>query len=179
MYFFHPSFKDRLRQMNPVTAKKGEIDRPLFWKVYIDIWKDHPILGTGPNSSKYIRKEYYKKYVDEDYKKMFDAHNNYLQFMAESGLIGLFSFLAIFVAYFYQLRFIFKKYYKSLKQITRNRQKLWLDNPYDAMSILSLLMIITMLLGSFTQNAFKDSEVIIFFWIIFALSATNKEVNSI
>ena len=61
----------------------------------LELIKDYPLVGAGPGSW-YVA---FPKYRGADIINFFDyAHNDYVQFAAESGLIGL-AFLALIVAW--------------------------------------------------------------------------------
>ncbi|MFH1613013.1 MAG: O-antigen ligase family protein [bacterium] len=81
--------------------------RLIFWQGALTMLKTNPITGVGLDR---FRKEYYnntkyetlegKEYgkIEPDYKRHFHAHNNFLNFGAESGLLGLgFFVLLLFV----------------------------------------------------------------------------------
>ncbi|MEW6456132.1 MAG: O-antigen ligase family protein [Acidobacteriota bacterium] len=75
--------------------------RPIIFKNTIDMIKDFPLFGAGPGTYMYAYTMYEKIYVNgiTDH-----AHNDYLELLAESGLIGggsliLFAFGA--VGYFF------------------------------------------------------------------------------
>ena len=63
----------------------------------INIFLDHPVLGVGPGQTQM----YTSKYGDEDgltrLKGNRQAHNMYLAILADTGVIGLASFLPIFI----------------------------------------------------------------------------------
>lgn len=64
------------------------------WRVIFDFFKEKPILGHGPDTvfDLWMRKEYI--YSMEKYKVYFDkAHNDYLQVLVTTGILGLLSYL--------------------------------------------------------------------------------------
>jgi len=61
-----------------------------FWRAAAAIAADHPLLGSGPGTFA----ELYPRYKRPGALDTRLVHNNYLQLAAESGLLGLFSFLA-------------------------------------------------------------------------------------
>jgi len=91
------------------TTKTFE-DRMTIWKMAIDGFKERPILGWGPENflqvfDRHFNVKYFKP--AEGFGAWFDrAHNIYLDYLAETGILGLLSYLAIFVAFYYLL---FKK----------------------------------------------------------------------
>lgn len=92
-----------------LTTKTFE-DRMTIWKMAIDGFKERPILGWGPENflqvfDRHFNVKYFKP--AEGFGAWFDrAHNIYLDYLTETGILGLLSYLAIFVAFYYLL---FKK----------------------------------------------------------------------
>ena len=78
-------------------TESGEI-RKIVWKGAIEIWKHHPILGTGPETFAYA---YYQfRPVEHNLVSEWDfiynkAHNEYLNLAANTGTIGLLSYLIL------------------------------------------------------------------------------------
>ena len=71
------------------------------WETAVRAWRDKPILGWGWESFNYL----YYKYFDAHFLKHIgayyvfnDAHNTFLNLMAETGLAGLLSYLSIWIA---------------------------------------------------------------------------------
>lgn len=82
-------------------------DRSIMWKVAIDGWKERPILGWGPEN--YI--QVFDRRFNTDYFKpaqgfgaWFDrAHSIYFDYLVETGILGLLSYLAIFLVFYWQI----------------------------------------------------------------------------
>ena len=163
LYLFHPPFKARIKQMNPLTAQKAEFERVIFWKAHYNIFKDHPLLGVGANCSQHVYDEYYAKIPNKISNRQYNAHNIYLQFMADSGILGLISFLFIIVAWLIELTSSIRK--SKWSQI----------NPEYHLPILFTISILGLVIGSLTQNTLKDSAVAICFWTFLALRPINKQ----
>lgn len=88
----------RMRFHSTAQTYEGTFrERRLLWKEAIDMIHDRPWFGFGPNTYSKIEPMYKSKnvYTDNQY-----AHNGYLQIGAETGLLGLLSFLAV-LAYFW------------------------------------------------------------------------------
>ncbi len=68
------------------------------WEISLKAWKEKPVLGWGPESFSYVFSKYFKSdYLSEIPEGMyFDyAHNKIFGLMVSSGLLGLFSWLAV------------------------------------------------------------------------------------
>lgn len=76
----------------------------LIWRDTLRMWKDHPVLGVGPGAF-HVN---FPTYAQEDLKSKWptgacivnEAHNEYLQTLAETGLVGLIPFLLIPIFFF-------------------------------------------------------------------------------
>ncbi|MCX5686633.1 MAG: O-antigen ligase family protein [Candidatus Omnitrophica bacterium] len=91
-------------------------DRVVMWKNGWEIFKKHPVIGNGLNT---FFAEYKKVRNDSDKNKRGSyAHNCYLQMAADTGLLGLISFLlfvtAVLAAGFKALKIIKDPLYYSL-----------------------------------------------------------------
>jgi len=89
-----------------VTAETFQ-HRTIMWGMALEGWKERPILGWGPEN--YI--QIFDQKMDPAYFKpgegfgaWFDrAHSVYFDYLAETGALGLFAFLAILAALFWTL----------------------------------------------------------------------------
>jgi len=94
----------------------GEI-RKIVWRGAVDLWRQKPIFGTGVETFAY---SYYwvrpaKHNLTSEWDFLYNkAHNEYLNFAATSGTVGLASYLSIVVVFFYfSLKRIFAKKVKK------------------------------------------------------------------
>lgn len=74
--------------------------RLIAWKIAIESWKERPIFGWGPNNFFYAFNQHYNpKSLESGYgETWFDnAHNIILNTLAVQGLVGLLSYLGIFI----------------------------------------------------------------------------------
>ena len=69
------------------TAGSGGDLRGIHWRVHWNIFMDHPLVGIGPGTFRSAISAYYFSFGADDNIKL--AHNAFLQFAAEYGLIGL------------------------------------------------------------------------------------------
>lgn len=80
-------------------TESGEI-RKIVWKGTIDIWKHNILLGTGPET--FAFSYYMYRPVEHNLVSEWDfiynkAHNEYLNIMANTGTLGLVSYLAVVI----------------------------------------------------------------------------------
>lgn len=72
--------------------------RTIVWKGAVDIWKNNPLLGTGPETFAY---SYYQHRPQEhnltsEWELLYNkAHNEYLNYLANTGLAGLITYLIL------------------------------------------------------------------------------------
>ena len=83
------------------SQPNGTLTARLFAiKEGMKIFKQKPLIGHGTNSSNIIYNDFYSKFEERD-RYYVTAHNQYVQFLIEFGIIGFLWFLAsIFYPYF-------------------------------------------------------------------------------
>lgn len=120
---------ERMETIRPSAYKHDSSgsQRMKSWYVAWRLGLDHPVLGAGfhPFSA-----AVYERYIP-NYKDAHDAHNHFLQMLAEHGFTGLLLFVALLVSLPLRL----------LKAIWRNRgdpQRAWIIH-YGEMLLVSLL----------------------------------------
>ncbi|MEM9923940.1 MAG: O-antigen ligase family protein [Cyanobacteria bacterium P01_D01_bin.50] len=113
------------------------------WSFLIDAWKQSPILGYGLGTSKYIT--YYQNY----------AHNDYLRFLAEGGIIGLIGFLV----------FLGVKMLRLIKCL-RNSPLL---SPRRRLSFIMIAIFVAMLVGMATDNVWTHTTLFFYWYLLFAV----------
>jgi tetratricopeptide (TPR) repeat protein len=89
----------------------GNQRRIMMWLITAEMIKDSPINGKGIGVYQYVYPEYQKEFLakrsSQHYKPLagraVDAHNEYLQIAAESGILSLLIFLSIliYIAYIF------------------------------------------------------------------------------
>ena len=83
------------RNLKPDITPSGDI-RCIVWKGAIQVWRHYPILGTGPETFAY---SYYQfRPIEHNLTSEWDflynkAHNEYLNFAANTGTVGLGAYL--------------------------------------------------------------------------------------
>ena len=81
-------------------------DRTIMWNIAVSGFKERPLLGWGPENYLHI----FDTHFDTRYFKpasgfgaWFDrAHSIYFDYLAETGILGLLSYLGIFVVFYWQ-----------------------------------------------------------------------------
>lgn len=92
-------------------TEKAMVSRTTLWKTGLYMYRDNPILGVGMGNyldrySDYVEK-YPELYLGHE---RYSVHNSFLKVMAETGTIGIISFLLIYIVYYvYTVRFYFNQ----------------------------------------------------------------------
>jgi len=76
--------------------------RKIVWKGAVEIWRHHPLLGTGPETFAYSY--YWHRPQEHNNTSEWDflynkAHNEYLNYLATTGIFGLGSYLLIIAVF--------------------------------------------------------------------------------
>ncbi|GCC52472.1 hypothetical protein SanaruYs_27090 [Chryseotalea sanaruensis] len=78
------------------TVSKAFDQRLMIWQGAIEGIKQAPLFGAGTGDTQVLLNEGYAKIgYEEGISNNYNAHNQYLQFMARNGLVELLCFLAI------------------------------------------------------------------------------------
>lgn len=114
-------------------------DRLAFWHAHWEMFKDAPIVGHGTDITREDRKPYYERIGLGHIKRMYEAHNMYLQAAVEGGLVAGLGLLTFLIWWFLHAR--------SFKQV-ESWQRLG-----------AMITPLAFAAGGLTQNAIQDSEV--------------------
>lgn len=137
-----------MHRMSTITNNKyqSNSERLLMWNSAWNMFKDHPVLGVGLGQYK---DNYQQKYISPKAKEpnLEHAHNNFMQMLAENGMVGFLGFMAMFT---YIIWYNFRKFLTS-------------KNIY---SIAICAVSITLLLQGFTEFNFGNSAVVKAYWLI-------------
>ena len=131
---------------NPTNSIRFE-----YIRAGIQIVKDYPVLGTGPDTVDMVFQ--HPKYgLSQEARRNVHLHNNLIQIAAERGLITLAAWLVFLIWAFVSL----------VKRLRRNRA----PAPYIAAALAALAALFTA--GLFEYN-FADSEIAVLFLYIISL----------
>lgn len=90
--------------LQPVALERSAQVRMLVWDGAIQIWKQHPLLGSGPETFdfQYNRIRLKVHNSAESWNKNFiKAHNEFLHILATTGIAGLAAYLILILAFFH------------------------------------------------------------------------------
>lgn len=142
-------FMHRLGTIDDFNKYQSNTERILIWKSAWNMFKDHPILGVGLGQ---YTVNYQQKYISPQAKepKLGHAHNNFMQMLAENGIVGFAGFVTMF-GYI-----IFKNLLAWFK--TRN-----------AYALMIVSATVCLLLQGFTEYNVGNSAVIKMYWLVLGL----------
>ncbi len=87
------AIRERLSSLRDPLATQSVQDRTAAWRDALRIWRQYPLLGTGPNAFRVV----YPQHRTTSARDARDfAENEYVQWLCETGLAGL--LLALFLA---------------------------------------------------------------------------------
>jgi putative inorganic carbon (HCO3(-)) transporter len=88
-----------VRSIEVTDANYASLERLAFWQAALDMWRDFPLLGVGLGNYPIA----YARYSLPKWRMALGhAHNYYLNVAAETGLIGLLAYLALWAAAVWQ-----------------------------------------------------------------------------
>ena len=140
-----------------VTTDRSNGDRIWIYRSCIDMAADHPITGVGMGQFKRYYHSGYK--YSEETQDLPHGHNNFLQLLAETGIVGVIGLLG-FVGYFLVTSF---KHWKKDK------------NPYDLLIFTTVLSYIC-LFGQIEYTLDNSSGMRIF-WFLLAIMLQMKHLE--
>jgi len=103
--FIIPVFRDRLFAKKTLQPSAWG-DRVPLWQSAGEIFLDYPIFGVGLGGFEVHNYQYCGDNCRE--KRHLYSHNVYLDVLSEMGILGLLSFLGIFVVFFWRIYRRFK-----------------------------------------------------------------------
>lgn len=144
-----------------LKTNRSNATRIGLWSSAINMFIDNPINGVGYDNYK---KSYKKDYKIDGIPPFSHSHNNLLNFAAELGIIGLFSFLYLMFIVLKNLML----HYKDTKDI--NHKLFYLGG---------ILTFVIYNIQGLTQYNFGDTEPLHFFWFFIAITFLVSNLNDI
>jgi O-antigen ligase len=143
-------------------AQTYDSERVALWKANWEMFKDHPILGVGFGANKENLRSYYDKLGYPKTQFESHAHNQYLQILAGTGLVGFFIYLSFFVYFILA----------SLKLIKSNIAL------FKQVGVIGISTLFYFMIASLTEANFNISKtrysVLLIFSLILAFSFRQK-----
>lgn len=114
-------------------------DRMAFWHAHWEMFKDRPLVGHGTGLESEDRAPYYASIGLPDIKRKYEAHNMYLEYAVEGGVVAVAAFVALMI-------------WLALIVLRTRNLEAW-ERFYLLATPLAFAA------GGLTQNAIQDSEV--------------------
>lgn len=143
-----------------LKTNRSNATRIGLWTSAVKMFLDNPINGVGYDQYK---NAYINNYKIKGIPPFSHSHNNLLNFAAELGIIGLFSFL--------YLMFV------VLKNLIRNYREVK-DINYKLFYLGGILTFIIYNVQGLTQYNFGDTEPLHFFWFFIAITFLVSNFNN-
>ena len=93
---------EHVESMSNVSTDQSNLERINRWSCALRMWEERPVFGFGPGTYqfKYARfqRSYEKTEISTDFGNRGTAHSEYLGPLAESGLLGMLSFIIIIIS---------------------------------------------------------------------------------
>jgi O-antigen ligase len=155
LFFSWPQFHDRiLFAFN--FEKNYDGDRVALWRANWEMFLDHPLFGIGYGEYKTILRSYFDRLDMPPSQFASHAHNQYLHFLAGTGILGL----TCFIAYVgYGLKMTIQGIRNSAQNISEKR---FLVGALGAQ--------ICFLISALTESNFERSKVRLVYLIISGLA---------
>jgi O-antigen ligase len=135
--------------------------RVRLWHTALRIWQEHPVVGAGLGSYK---TQFYIYKVPGEYGAHGHPHNDFLNMLVHSGIVGIAAFAFIFIRYF--------------RMIGGARRTLGLQDPRRSLLVAAVLVPVAFFVGGVGQCFLTDEEVGQLFWFVVALFvAVAREVR--
>jgi O-antigen ligase len=157
LLFANKDIKDRLTSFT--NLKEGAFqERVSTWKGGWEIFKDHPITGCSFKCVDSIHSQYSDPsgFVSH-YRGM---HSNIFQLMVDTGVIGLGTWLSIWIAYFIE---IFKRWRTLTLEKSQNN---------SGIVVGSSAAVLAFLVGGLFETNFYDSELAMLVYFLMGISLT-------
>lgn len=113
IYFLEPGNNALRNKLEVSQIKNGYGTRFIVWKTAIEMWKQHPVLGVGPEN---FGEEFnHIQTVEQNYGESWNliwhkAHNEFIHYLATTGALGFAAYLLLIGLMFVPvLRTLFKK----------------------------------------------------------------------
>ncbi len=151
IFFITPTIiKERMKSIGDINTN---LNRTSLWKEAVNIIEDFPVLGSGLNTYSVVARNYKIAEGGGIY-----PHNSFLQMTAETGLVGLASFVWILIV-------LFRSGFQTL-----SRKK----NPL----VLGILTgILAFLVQSFFDTHLYSLQLVVLFWFMMGMAVATMKLE--
>lgn len=159
---FDASIAERLVSVFNVSDTSSNM-RFALWESTVAMISEHPLLGVGWGAYWMVYPEY-DFFIQNDAVKIVHAHNMYLNFAAEIGIAGLFSFMACMLGHLH---------------MALSNTHLKKSNLLNGLTLGAGLSILCVAINGFTDYVLFNIELSMLFWLVNAVIVVvcKKELN--
>lgn len=122
------------------------------WTYLFQAWQKSPLLGYGLGTSPYLTTTMFIGLY---------AHNDYMRFLTEQGIVGLLIVLSFFVAQFFYLF-----------QLLRNSPP---GSPKSQLCLTLIAILTGIILGMPSDNVWSHTTLFFYWWLLFAVASWDWE----
>lgn len=154
------SFDERLQSAANISTDASNLERINRWSCALAMFKERPIMGYGPGTYAFEYAPFQRPenltIISTNFGDMGNAHSEYLGALAETGLIGMLSFIGIVAALFYSGITLYHRLPK--------------ENKEDRVLVLSTIMALsTYFIHAFLNNYLDTDKAAVPIWAICAM----------
>jgi len=154
------SFDERLQSAANISTDASNLERINRWSCALAMFKERPIMGYGPGTYAFEYAPFQRPenltIISTNFGDMGNAHSEYLGALAETGLIGMLSFIGIVAALFYTGITLYHRLPK--------------ENKEDRVLVLSTIMALsTYFIHAFLNNYLDTDKAAVPIWAICAM----------
>lgn len=158
--FYNPYLKIRLTKLF-ILQEQSSMDRLMIWSVAKNMFLSRPLVGVGLGTFMFN----FDKFLTKDYPFGIPyAHNCYLQMAAETGMLGLVSFLLVLSLFFY----------KGIKILNVNKRNFsW----YILLATLASVLGYCVQMG--VDTSFYSLDLGMLFWLLLGMGVAAMKLTSL
>lgn len=151
-------FTEHIESMANITSDASNLERINRWKCALRMFKEKPMFGWGPGTYMFqyapFQLSYDRTIISTNFGDVGNAHSEFLGPLAESGVLGLLSFILIV---FFAYRTAYKVYHKSHNKEIRQ------------LCLMLILGFTTYIVHGFLNNFLDNDKAAIPFWGFIAM----------
>ena len=156
MLIFEQSLIKRFMEPFLIDGELGQrFPRLVFWQVHAKLFADWPWFGAGFPMKESALMQHYIDYGFGSAMEKYNAHNIFLQQLADLGLVGFIGFLAFMGAHFVAARQLLPGWQRTA----------------------FFMLIWSGLIGGLMQNSFRDHEYMYVWWLAISLVISSNSLS--
>jgi len=151
-------FREHIQSIYNITTDASNLERINRWKSAIRMFEERPVFGWGPGTYQFVYAPFQRwedyTVITTHFGDVGNAHSEYIGPLAESGLPGMLTFIAIVIAVLYT----------GIKNFYKIR-----DKELRLLSLGATLGLVTYITHGFLNNFLNTDKASVLFWGLIAL----------